>query len=274
MNFTENEKKWQKKWAETGIYKYDKNSEKPKHYVLEMFSYPSGAKLHVGHWYNYSLSDTYARFMRMNGYNVFHPMGFDAFGLPAENYAIKTGIHPQDSTLQNIATMEEQLKAIGGTWDWNYEVKTCLPDYYKWTQWCFLQLYKHGLAYRKAAPVNWCPSCNTVLANEQVVEGCCERCGTQVTRKHLTQWFFKITDYAEQLLEGLDRIDWPEKTKLMQKNWIGKSQGGEVKFDIAGGGDFTVFTTRADTLCGCTYVAVSYTHLVAVLEDLLKSGLR
>lgn len=260
MNFTENEKKWQKKWAETGIYKYDKNSEKPKHYVLEMFSYPSGAKLHVGHWYNYSLSDTYARFMRMNGYNVFHPMGFDAFGLPAENYAIKTGIHPQDSTLQNIATMEEQLKAIGGTWDWNYEVKTCLPDYYKWTQWCFLQLYKHGLAYRKAAPVNWCPSCNTVLANEQVVEGCCERCGTQVTRKHLTQWFFKITDYAEQLLEGLDRIDWPEKTKLMQKNWIGKSQGGEVKFDIAGGGDFTVFTTRADTLCGCTYVVVSPEH--------------
>lgn len=260
MNFTENEKKWQKKWAETGLYRYDKDSSKPKHYVLEMFSYPSGAKLHVGHWYNYSLSDTYARFMRMNGYNVFHPMGFDAFGLPAENYAIKTGIHPQDSTLKNIATMEEQLKAIGGTWDWDYEIKTCLPDYYKWTQWCFLQLYKHGLAYRKAAPVNWCPSCNTVLANEQVVEGCCERCGTQVTRKHLTQWFFKITDYAEQLLEGLSRIDWPEKTKLMQKNWIGKSQGGEVKFDIVGGGDFTVFTTRADTLCGCTYVVISPEH--------------
>ena len=202
MNFTENEKKWQEKWAETGIYKYDKDSKKPKHYVLEMFSYPSGAKLHVGHWYNYSLSDTYARFMRMNGYNVFHPMGFDAFGLPAENYAIKTGIHPQDSTLQNIATMEEQLKAIGGTWDWNYEVKTCLPDYYKWTQWCFLQLYKKGLAYRKAAPVNWCPHCQTVLANEQVVEGACERCHTTVTRKHLTQWFFKITDYAEELLSG------------------------------------------------------------------------
>ena len=260
MNFTENEKKWQEKWAETGIYKYDKDSKKPKHYVLEMFSYPSGAKLHVGHWYNYSLSDTYARFMRMNGYNVFHPMGFDAFGLPAENYAIKTGIHPQDSTMQNIETMEEQLKAIGGTWDWDYEVKTCMPDYYKWTQWCFLQLYKHGLAYRKAAPVNWCPSCNTVLANEQVVEGCCERCGTQVTKKHLTQWFFKITDYAEQLLEGLGRIDWPEKTKLMQKNWIGKSQGGEVKFDIVGGGDFTVFTTRADTLFGCTYVVISPEH--------------
>lgn len=260
MNFTENEKKWQKKWAETGLYQYDKDSKKPKQYVLEMFSYPSGAKLHVGHWYNYSLSDTYARFLRMKGYNVFHPMGFDAFGLPAENYAIKTGIHPQDSTMQNIETMEAQLKAIGGTWDWDYEIKTCMPDYYKWTQWCFLQLYKHGLAYRKAAPVNWCPSCNTVLANEQVVEGCCERCGTQVTKKHLTQWFFKITDYAEQLLEGLNHIDWPEKTKLMQKNWIGKSQGGEVKFDIASGGDFTVFTTRADTLFGCTYVVISPEH--------------
>ena len=149
-----------------------------------------------------------------------------------------------------------------------------MPDYYKWTQWCFLQLYKHGLAYRKAAPVNWCPSCNTVLANEQVVEGCCERCGTQVTKKHLTQWFFKITDYAEQLLEGLGRIDWPEKTKLMQKNWIGKSQGGEVKFDIVGGGDFTVFTTRADTLFGCTYVAVSYTHLrgIALRRIAARSG--
>lgn len=260
MNFTEVEKKWQKKWAETGLYKFDKNSDKPKHYVLEMFSYPSGANLHVGHWYNYSLSDTYARFMRMTGHNVFHPMGFDAFGLPAENYAIKTGIHPSDSTLKNIETMEKQLQAIGATFDWDYELVTCLPEYYKWTQWCFLQLYKHGLAYRKAAPVNWCPSCQTVLANEQVVDGECERCGTTVTRKHLTQWFFKITDYAEQLLEGLDRIDWPEKTKLMQKNWIGKSCGGEVKFDIVGGGDFTVFTTRADTLCGCTYVVISPEH--------------
>ncbi len=260
MNFTDIEKKWQQKWAETNLYRFDQDSKKPKHYVLEMFSYPSGAKLHVGHWYNYSLSDTYARFMRMTGHNVFHPMGFDAFGLPAENYAIKTGIHPSDSTMQNIKTMEQQLRAIGATFDWDYEVVTCLPEYYKWTQWCFLQLYKHGLAYRKAAPVNWCPSCQTVLANEQVVDGACERCGTLVTKKHLTQWFFKITDYAEQLLEGLERIDWPEKTKLMQKNWIGKSQGGEVKFDIVGGGDFTVFTTRADTLFGCTYVVISPEH--------------
>ncbi len=257
MNFTENEKKWQKKWAQTNLYKFDENSKKEKYYVLEMFSYPSGAKLHAGHWYNYGLSDTYARFMRMDGYNVFHPMGFDAFGLPAENYAIKTGIHPEDSTLKNIATMEEQLKAIGATFDWDYEVVTCLPDYYKWTQWCFLQLYKKGLAYRKAAPVNWCPSCNTVLANEQVIEGECERCGSAVSKKFLTQWFFKITDYAERLLQGLEGLDWPEKTKLMQKNWIGKSTGGEITFAIKGGGEFSVFTTRADTLFGCTYVVVS-----------------
>jgi leucyl-tRNA synthetase len=257
---TDIEKKWQKKWAETHLYDYKTNSDRPKHYVLEMFSYPSGAKLHIGHWYNYSLSDTYARFMRMQGYNVFHPMGFDAFGLPAENFAIKTGIHPSDSTIQNIETMEEQLKAIGATFDWNYEIKTCFPDYYKWTQWCFLQLYKHGLAYRKAAPVNWCPSCNTVLANEQVQDGTCERCHTVVTKKHLTQWFFKITDYAEQLLEGLERIDWPEKTKLMQKNWIGKSTGSEIVFSLENGGDFKVFTTRADTLFGCTYVVFSPEH--------------
>lgn len=260
MNLPEVEKKWQKKWEETGLYHFQENSEKPKHYVLEMFSYPSGAKLHVGHWYNYGLSDSYARFRRMQGYNVFHPMGFDAFGLPAENYAIKTGIHPKDSTLQNIETMERQLKEMGASFDWNYEVKTCMPDYYKWTQWCFLQLYKKGLAYRKAAPVNWCPNCNTVLANEQVVEGQCERCHSVVTKKHLTQWFFKITDYAEELLSGLDKIDWPEKTKLMQRNWIGKSIGGEVTFQIQGGGQFTVFTTRADTLFGCTYVVLSPEH--------------
>lgn len=261
MDFTQNEKKWREKWAGTGLYKFDKNSDKPKYYVLEMFSYPSGANLHIGHWYNYSLSDSYARFMRMTGKNVFHPMGFDAFGLPAENYAIQTGIHPQDSTKKNIATMEEQLKAIGASFDWDYELVTSDPSYYKWTQWCFLQLYKHGLAYRKAAPVNWCPSCNTVLANEQVIEGECERCQSAVTRRHLTQWFFKITDYAERLLDGLDKIDWPEKTKLMQKNWIGKSTGGEVTFTFADTGrEFSVFTTRADTLYGCTYVVLSPEH--------------
>jgi len=260
MNLPEIEKKWQKRWAETGLYHFDENSDKPKHYVLEMFSYPSAAKLHLGHWYNYGLTDTYARFRKMQGYNVFHPMGFDSFGLPAENYAIKTGIHPKDSTYANIETMEKQLQAMGASFDWNYEIKTSDPEYYRWTQWCFLQLYKKGLAYRKAAPVNWCPNCQTVLANEQVIDGECERCHTAVVRKHLTQWFFKITDYADRLLEGLDTIDWPEKTKLMQKNWIGKSTGGEITFKVKGGGEFTVFTTRADTLCGCTYVVLAPEH--------------
>jgi leucyl-tRNA synthetase len=260
VDFRGIEKKWQKKWQETELYKFHPEKADKKCYVLEMFSYPSGAKLHVGHWYNYGPSDTFARFMRMSGHEVFHPMGFDAFGLPAENYAIKTGIHPQDSTLKNIETMERQLKEMGATFDWDYELKTCLPDYYKWTQWCFLKLYEKGLAYRKAAPVNWCPQCNTVLANEQVQDGTCERCHTEVTKKHLTQWFFKITDYAEQLLTGLDRINWPEKTKLMQKNWIGKSVGGEITFKIKGGGDFTVYTTRADTLFGCTYVVLAPEH--------------
>ena len=262
-----NEKKWQKVWEETGLYKFDKSRLDDKEYVLEMFSYPSGAKLHVGHWYNYGPTDSYARFERMNGKNVFHPVGFDAFGLPAENYAIKTGIHPKDSTLKNIETMETQLKNIGASFDWDTEVKTCAPDYYKWTQWMFLQLYKNGLAYRKEAPVNWCPSCNTVLANEQVLgDGTCERCGTTVVRKNLTQWFFRITKYAEELLSGLDTLDWPEKTKLMQKNWIGKSVGGEVEFKLENGKSFRVFTTRADTLFGVSYVVLAPEHaLVAEL---------
>ena len=252
------EKKWQKKWDETQLYKFNPQRIDKKWYVMEMFSYPSGAKLHVGHWYNYGPSDTYARFKRMQGYEVFQPMGFDAFGLPAENYAIKTGIHPKDSTLNNIKTMEIQLKAIGAMFDWDYEVITCNPDYYKWTQWCFLQLYKNGLAYRKEAPVNWCPSCNTVLANEQVIDGCCERCASGVIRRNLTQWFFKITDYAEELLEKLDEINWPERTKTMQRNWIGKSTGSEVTFTVENSDiSFPVFTTRPDTLFGCTYVVLA-----------------
>lgn len=258
MDYKQIESKWQKIWADTGLYKFDKSKSDKKYYVLEMFSYPSGAKLHAGHWYNYGPSDTFARFKRMQGYEVFQPMGFDAFGLPAENYAIKTGIHPEESTLKNIATMEEQLKRIGATYDWDYEIKTCTPDYYKWTQWMFLQLYKHGLAYRKEAPVNWCPSCNTVLANEQVQGGVCERCGSTATKKNLTQWFFKITDYADELLEDLDKLDWPEKTKLMQKNWIGRSFGGEIEFDVKGTDkSFRVFTTRADTSFGVTYVVLA-----------------
>lgn len=258
MDLRQIESKWQKIWADTGLYKFNRDRVDKKWYVLEMFSYPSGAKLHAGHWYNYGPADSYARFKRMQGYEVFQPMGFDAFGLPAENYAIKTSIHPHDSTMKNIATMEEQLKKIGAMYDWDYEVCTCLPEYYKWTQWLFLQLYKHGLAYRKAAPVNWCPSCNTVLANEQVIQGECERCGSTVVRKNLTQWFFKITDYADELLEGLDKLDWPEKTKLMQKNWIGKSYGGEIEFAVKGREEkFRVFTTRADTAFGVTYVVLA-----------------
>ena len=252
------DKKWQDKWAETELYKFDPNSDKEKLYVLEMFSYPSGSQLHAGHWFNYGPVDSWARLKRMQGYNVFQPMGFDAFGLPAENFAIKTGIHPKDSTFTNIANMEKQLKAMGAMFNWENEVITCSEDYYKWTQWLFLELYKNNLAYRKKAPVNWCPSCQTVLANEQVVDGACERCGTEVTKKDLTQWFFKITNYADELLEKLDGLDWPEKTVAMQKNWIGKSTGAEVTFKVKDSDlSFNVFTTRADTLYGVSYVVLA-----------------
>ena len=250
--------KWQEKWEKTELYRFDPDKVNKKLYCLEMFSYPSGANLHVGHWYNYGLTDSWARMKRMQGYNVFHPQGFDAFGLPAENYAIKTGIHPKDSTYNNIQTMEKQLKKMGASFDWNYEVVTCDPEYYKWTQWIFLKLYEHGLAYRKKAPVNWCPSCKTVLANEQVENGACERCKNEVTKKDLTQWFFKITDYAQELLDCLPNLDWPEKTKKIQQNWIGRSEGAELVFDGADGSfSFKVFTTRADTLYGVTYVVLA-----------------
>ncbi len=252
------DEKWQKIWEENETYKFNPDNLDKKLYTLEMFSYPSGAKLHAGHWFNYAPVDSWARLKRMQGYNVFQPMGFDAFGLPAENYAIKTGIHPKDSTYKNIETMEKQLKSMGAMFNWENEVITCDPDYYKWTQWLFLQLYKHGLAYRKKAPVNWCPSCNTVLANEQVVEGECERCGTEVTKKELTQWFFKITDYADELLDKLDTLDWPEKTVAMQKHWIGRSTGAEVTFKVKDSDlSFNVFTTRVDTLNGVTYVVLA-----------------
>ena len=252
------DKKWQEKWENEQLYKFDPNNLDKKLYVLEMFSYPSGSQLHAGHWFNYGPVDTWARFKRMNGYNVFQPMGFDAFGLPAENFAIKTGIHPQDSTEKNIKNMEAQLKAMGAMFNWENELVTCRPDYYKWTQWLFLKLYEKGLAYRKKAPVNWCPSCNTVLANEQVVDGACERCGTEVTKKDLTQWFLKITDYADELLEKLDGLNWPEKTVAMQKHWIGKSTGAEVTFKVKDSDlSFNVFTTRVDTLNGVSYVVLA-----------------
>lgn len=252
------DEKWQNKWEDSGIYKFDENNPGEKLYTLEMFSYPSGSKLHAGHWFNYGPVDSWARMKRMQGFNVFQPMGFDAFGLPAENYAIKTGIHPKDSTLKNIETMEKQLRAMGAMFNWENEVITCMPDYYKWTQWVFLKLYEKGLAYRSAAPVNWCPSCNTVLANEQVVDGACERCGTEVIKKNLTQWFLKITDYAEELLQDLNKLDWPEKTKAMQRHWIGKSKGAEAIFKVDKSSiEFKVFTTRVDTLFGVTYAVLA-----------------
>ena len=253
--------KWQEKWKEKNIAKFNKANVDKKYYCLEMFSYPSGAKLHVGHWYNYGPVDTFARYKKMKGYEVFQPMGFDAFGLPAENYAIKTGIHPYDSTMKNIATMEKQLTEMGAMFNWDAEVITCKEEYYKWTQWLFLKLYERGLAYRKKANVNWCPSCNTVLANEQVIDGLCERCSSVVTKKDLTQWFFKITDYAEELLDGLKDLDWPEKTKKIQTNWIGKSTGSTVTFDVENSDlSFDVFTTRVDTLMGVSYVVIAPEH--------------
>jgi leucyl-tRNA synthetase len=260
-NFSEIEAKWQKYWEDNMVFKTDLSNTDNKIYCLVMFIYPSGAKLHCGHWYNYGPTDTWARFKKLKGFNVFEPMGYDAFGLPAENHAIKTGTHPQDSTLTNIKDIRLQLKKIGCMYDWNAELMTCVPEYYKWNQWLFLQLYKKGLAYRKNAPVNWCSSCNTVLANEQVHDGSCERCGTDVEQKNLTQWFFKITEYAEELLEGLDKISWPEKTKLMQKNWIGKSVGAEVDFKVDGSNEvIRIFTTRPDTLFGATYMVLAPEH--------------
>ncbi|MCF8413557.1 MAG: leucine--tRNA ligase [Melioribacteraceae bacterium] len=257
--FEEIEKKWREIWEARNVYKTDLESNKDNVYALVMFIYPSGAKLHIGHWYNYGPTDSWARFQKIKGKNVFEPIGYDAFGLPAENYAIKTGIHPYESTNTNIEDIRVQLKEMGCMYDWNSELKTCEPEYYKWNQWLFVQLYKKGLAYRKNAPVNWCPSCQTVLANEQVLaDGTCERCGSEVTQKDLTQWFFKITEYAEELLAGLDKIDWPERTKLMQKNWIGKSVGTELEFDIDGSDQkIRVFTTRPDTLFGVTYVVLA-----------------
>ncbi len=260
-NFTTIEAKWQKRWETDKTFDVDIETIKDKFYTLVMFPYPSGDKLHMGHWYQYGLMDVWARFQRMNGKNLFFPMGFDAFGLPAENFAIKAGVHPETSTTQNVKYMMEQFKRMGVSYNFKYKLDTSKPDYYKWTQWLFLQLYKKGLAYRKAAPVNWCPSCQTVLANEQVKDGNCERCSSEITKKKLTQWFFKITDYSDKLLDNLENLDWPEKTKAMQKNWIGKSVGTEIIFKIDNRSEnFTVFTTRPDTLFGVTYVTLAPEH--------------
>ncbi len=262
-NFKEIEAKWQARWEKEKLYKTPDFSRKPKFYCLEMFPYPSG-KLHMGHVRNYSIGDVVARFKTMRGFHVLHPMGWDAFGLPAENAAIKHGnVHPADWTMDNIRAMRAQLKQLGISYDWDREVATCHPGYYKWTQWLFLQLYHRGLAYKKKAPVNWCPSCATVLANEQVVGGgVCERCKTPVERRELEQWFFRITAYAERLLKDLELLEgWPEKVKVMQENWIGKSEGAELRFKVAGmEEEIVVFTTRPDTVYGVTYMVLAPEH--------------
>ncbi len=268
-DFSQIEKKWQKYWEENHSFKTEEDPSKKKYYCLEMFPYPSG-KLHMGHVRNYTIGDVVARFKKMDGYNVLHPMGWDSFGLPAENAAIKHGIHPNIWTWDNINEMRKQLKELGLSYDWDREVATCHPDYYKWMQWIFIQFYKRGLAYKKENPVNWCPSCQTVLANEQVVEGCCERCKTPVGKKNLSQWYLKITDYAERLLDNLEKLDgWPNKVKVMQKNWIGKSVGAEVQFKIKDSDEtLTVFTTRVDTIYGTTYMVLApeYPTVLSMVE--------
>jgi leucyl-tRNA synthetase len=230
-------------------------------YVLDMFPYPSGAGLHVGHPEGYTATDIYSRYLRMNGYNVLHPMGFDSFGLPAENYAIKTGTHPKATTEKNITTFTRQIKSLGFSYDWSREISTCEAEYYKWTQWIFLKLYNKGLAYETQSPINWCPNCKTGLANEEVKEGRCERCGTKVERKNIRQWVLRITAYADELLKDLDKLDWPESVKLMQRNWIGRSVGAAVFFPLEKFDEkLEVYTTRCDTLFGATYMVISPEH--------------
>lgn len=254
------EQKWQERWAASDFYQTNDAADKPSYYCLEMFPYPSG-NLHMGHVRNYSIGDVVARFKRMRGYNVLHPMGWDAFGLPAENAAIKHGVAPARWTKENIATMKRQFKQLGLSFDWDREVTTCLPDYYRWTQWLFLQFYQAGLAYKKEGRVNWCPSCQTVLANEQVVDGACERCGTEVHKKALEQWYFRITDYADRLLADLRLLDgWPKKVRTMQENWIGRSEGAMITFKLETGDDIEVYTTRPDTLFGATYLVFAPEH--------------
>ncbi len=263
------EKPWQDKWEGSGVYKTLSVSEKPKKYILDMFPYPSGEGLHVGHFKLYVSSDVISRYYRMKGFNVLHPMGWDAFGLPAENFAIKTGIHPRITTEKNISNIKRQMQITGLSYDWSREINTTDPNYYKWTQWIFLQLYKKGLAYEDEAPINWCPKDKTGLANEEVVNGKCDRCGTQVERKIIRQWILKITEYAERLLEDLDGLEWPEFIKEMQVNWIGKSEGVVVKFAVDKQ-DFSLdtFTTRVDTLFGVTGVMVAPEH--PMIEKLIS----
>ena len=271
-NHEQIEKKWQKAWRDE---KQKSSGDKGNLYVLDMFPYPSGSGLHVGHVEGYTATDIYSRFKRMQGYNVMHPMGWDAFGLPAENYAIKTGVHPKQTTDTAIKAFKKQMGKMGFSYDWTREIGTHTPEYYKWTQWFFLLLYRNGLAYKAKANVNWCPSCQTVLANEQVINGHCERCDTEVTQKELEQWFFKITKYADRLLKNLDKIDWSENVLTAQRNWIGRSEGALITFPLRGipgqkngKHSIDVFTTRPDTLFGATYMVLAPEH---PLVDELKN---
>ena len=256
------ENKWRQKWEENPVNVDD--GKKPKYYCLDMFPYPSGNGLHVGHWRGYVISDVWSRYKMMQGYYLIHPMGWDAFGLPAENYAIKTGQHPAISTAKNISNIKRQINEIAAIYDWDREVNTTDPDFYKWTQWIFVKMFKEGLAYEKEFPINWCPSCKTGLANEEVVNGCCERCGTPVTKKNLRQWMLRITKYADRLLNDLDKLEWPEKVKKMQTEWIGKSYGAEIDFPVEGKDEkITVYTTRPDTLHGATFMVLAPEHKLA-----------
>ncbi len=261
-NHKEIEQKWRSNWEKNPVNVND--GKKPKYYCLDMFPYPSGSGLHVGHWRGYVISDVWSRYKMLKGYYIIHPMGWDAFGLPAENYAIKMGVHPKKSTAENVANIKRQINEIAAIYDWDMEVNTTDPDFYKWTQWIFVKMFKAGLAYQKEMPINWCPSCKTGLANEEVVNGCCERCGSQVTKKNLKQWMLKITKYADRLLEDLDLLDWPKKVKKMQTDWIGRSYGAEVDFKVDKRDDsITVYTTRPDTLYGATFMVLAPEHALA-----------
>ncbi|MFH1662220.1 MAG: leucine--tRNA ligase, partial [Candidatus Falkowbacteria bacterium] len=273
-NHKEIEPKWQKFWEEEKLHKTSEDKKKPKYYILDMFPYPSGAGLHVGHPKGYIATDIFARMKTMQGYNVLHPMGWDAFGLPAENYAIKNKVHPREATEKNIKTFKNQLLKLGFTYDWEREINTTDPEYYRWTQWTFLQMFKKGLAYESHEPINWCPSCKTGLANEDLEGGKCERCGSEIERKPMRQWVLKITNYADRLLNDLEKLpDWEDSIKEMQRNWIGRSEGASVEFSVIARSDeiatptarndngvLEVFTTRPDTLFGCTYMVVCPEH--------------
>ena len=267
-NFKAIEKKWQDKWEETGAFHAETNSKKPKFYTMIEFPYPSGAGLHVGHPRSYTALDIIARKRRMEGYNVLYPIGWDAFGLPTENFAIKNKVHPKIVTAKNIANFTRQLKMLGFSFDWSREINTTDPSYYKWTQWIFLQLFKHGLAYKQEMPINWCTGCKVGLSNEEVVNGVCERCGSEVVQKRKSQWMLKITEYAQRIIDDLDDVNYLEKIKTQQKNWIGRSEGAEVKFKLSTGDEMIVYTTRADTLFGATYTVMSPEHpLIEKMKD-------